>query len=273
MANVDKNSNNYTIERIRKPMDRSKLNQLYNEFKSDDDYLSYHLDVIEEMHPKFKITLVNDEEKNPIKNSDLNQSYGYMEKHHAIEFIEECIDNNRVSSKPKAVMQTGFNKKALDKYKALLEREKEECELVNEFTKPSFEDIMNNVYVNAYNGSTYHMKDNDIPDDLREDVGVTIPGLIETKEDYFEFVKRLKDRGKNGLGRSIYERYEDYEDAKDLIERYKQALFDKYGGKEEFFHAKDMGGMFGAYEYYPTVKPRFKKTMRNIKLDRGMNLN
>ena len=273
MANVDKNSNNYTIERIRKPMDRSKLNQLYNEFKSDDDYLSYHLDVIEEIHPKFKITLVNDEEKNPIKNSDLNQSYGYMEKHHAIEFIEECIDNNRVSSKPKAVMQTGFNKKALDKYKALLEREKEECELVNEFTKPSFEDIMNNVYVNAYNGSTYHMKDNDIPDDLREDVGVTVPGLIETKEDYFEFVKRLKDRGKNGLGRSIYERYEDYEDAKDLIERYKQALFDKYGGKEEFFHAKDMGGMFGAYEYYPTVKPRFKKTMRNIKLDRGMNLN
>jgi hypothetical protein len=31
--------------------------------------------------------------------------------------------------------------------------------------------------------------------------------------------------------------------------------------------------MFGAYEYYPTVKPRFKKTVRNIKLDRGMNLN
>ena len=170
-------------------------------------------------------------------------------------------------------MQTGFNKKALDKYKALIEREKEECELVNEFTKPSFEDIMNNVYVNAYNGATYHIKDNDIPDDLREDVGVIIPGMIETKEEYFEFVKRLKDRGKNGLGRAIYERYEDYEDAKELIERYKEALFDKYGGKEEFFHAKDMGGMFGAYEYYPTVKPRFKKTMRNIKLDRGMNLN
>ena len=273
MANVDKNSNNYTIERIRKPMDRSKLNQLYNEFKSDDDYLSYHLDNIEEMHPRYKVTLINDEEKCPIKNSDLNQSYGYMEKHNAIEFIEECIDNNRVSSKPKAVMQTGFNKKALDKYKALIEREKEECELVNEFTKPSFEDVMNNIYVNAYNGSTYHIKDNDIPDDLREDVGVIIPGLIDSKEDYFEFVKRLKDRGKNGLGRSIYERYEDYEEAKDLIERYKQALFDKYGGKEEFFHAKDMGGMFGAYEYYPTVKPRFKKTMRNIKLDRGINLN
>lgn len=269
----NENKNNYVIERIRKPMDRSKLNQLYDKFKSDDDYLSYHLETIDDMHPKFKVTLINDEEKCPIKNSDLNQSYGYMEKHHATEFIEECIDNNRVSSKPKAVMQTGFNKKAIDKYKALIEREKEECELVNEFTKPSFEDIMNNVYVNAYNGATYHIKDNDIPDDLREDVGVIIPGMIETKEEYFEFVKRLKDRGKNGLGRAIYERYEDYEDAKELIERYKEALFDKYGGKEEFFHAKDMGGMFGAYEYYPTVKPRFKKTMRNIKLDRGMNLN
>ena len=271
--NVDKNSNNYTIERIRKPMDRSKLNNLYDKFKSDDDYLSYHLETIEDTHHKYKITIVNDEEKCPIKNSDLTQSYGYMDKDKAIEFIEECIDNNRVSSKPKAVMQNGFNKKALDKYNSLVAREKEECDIVNKFTKPSFDDIMNNIYVNTYNGETYHTKDNDIPDDLREDVGVIIPGLIETREEYFEFVTRLKDSGRYGLGRSIYEKYEDYEDAKDIIERYKQALFDKYGGKEEFFYAKDMGGMFGAYEYYPTVKPRFKKTMRNIILDRGMNLN
>ena len=34
-----------------------------------------------------------------------------------------------------------------------------------------------------------------------------IPGLIESREEYFEFVKKLKDRGRNGLGRSIYERY------------------------------------------------------------------
>ena len=34
-----------------------------------------------------------------------------------------------------------------------------------------------------------------------------------------------------------------------------------------------MGGIFGAYEYYPTVKPRFKKTARNIKMDKGINLN
>ena len=269
----EKKSINYTIERIRTPMDRSKLDELYNEFKSDDDYLNYHMETIEDVHYKYKITIVNDEEKNPIANSDENQSYGYMEKDKALEFIEDCINNNRVSSKPKAVMQNGFSKKAIDKYNALIEKEEEECEIVSDFTKPSFEDVMNNIYVNTYNGATYHTKENDIPDDLREDVGVIIPGMIETKEEYFEFVKRLKDRGKNGLGRSIYERYEDYEEAKEMIERYKEALFDKYGGKEEFFYAKDMGGMFGAYEYYPTVKPRFKKTVRNIKMDRGMNLN
>lgn len=263
----------YNIERIRKPMDRDKLNKLYNKFKSDDDYLSYHMETIEDTHPKYKITILNDELKSPVKNSEDNSSYGYMEKHNALEFIEDCINNNRVSSKPKAVMQNGFTKKSLDRYKEMVIREEEECEIVNEFTKPSFEDVMNNIYMNPYNGSTYHIKDNDIPDDLREDVGVIIPDLIESREEYFEFVKRLKDRGRNGLGRTIYERYEDYEEAKELIEKYKQALFDKYGGKEEFFYAKDMGGMFGAYEYYPTVKPRFKKTMRNIKMDKGINLN
>lgn len=271
MAN--KEIKTYNIERIKQPMNRNELNKLYEEFKSDDDYLSYHMETIEDMHPRYKITIINDETESPVKNSDLGQSYAFMEKHHALEYIEDCINNNRVSSKPKAVMQNGFSKKSVDKYKELIAREEEECVIVNEFTKPSFEDVMNNIYVNTYNGSTYHMKDNDIPDDLREDVGVIIPGIIDSKEEYFEFVKKLKDRGRNGLGRSIYEKYEDYENAKELIETYKQALFDKYGGKEEFFYAKDMGGMFGAYEYYPTVKPRFKKTMRNIKLDKGINLN
>lgn len=264
---------NYNIERIRIPMDRSKLDKLYEEFKSDDDYLNYHMDTIDDTHPKYKITIVNDEYKSPIKNSEEERSFGYMEKHNALDFIEDCINNSRVSSKPKAVMQNGFSKKAMDKYKEIVLKEEEECDAVVQFTKPTFDEIMNNIYVNTYNGSTYNIKDNDIPDDLREDVGVIVPGLIENKEEYFEFVKRLKDRGKNGLGRSIYDKYEDYEEAKELIERYKQALFDKYGSKEDFFHAKDMGGMFGAYEYYPTVKPRFKKTARNIKLDKGINLN
>ena len=265
--------NNYNIERVRPPMSRDDLNKLYNEFKSDDDYLNYHIETIEDTHPKYKITIINDDSKSPIKDDENNRSYGFMEKHTALEFLEDCVNNSRVSSKPKAVMQNGFSKKAIDKYKKTIEKEESECEIVNEFTKPTFDQVMNDIYVNVYNGETYNMKDNEIPDDLREDIGVIIPGVIENKEEYFEFVKRLKDRGKNGLGRSIYDKYEDYEQAKELIEMYKQALYDKYGGKEEYFDAKDMGGMFGAYEYYPTVKPRFKKTLRNIKMDKGINLN
>jgi hypothetical protein len=170
-------------------------------------------------------------------------------------------------------MQQGYSKKSLDKYNDLVEQEEEESEVVNEFTKPSFEEVMNNIYMNDYRGSIYNEPDEYLPDELREDVGVIIPGIIDTREEYFEFVKRLKDRGKNGLGRSIYPKYEEYEEAVDLIEQYKQALYDKYGGKEEFFYAKQLGGMFGAYEYYPEIKPRFKRTQRNIKLSKGINLN
>lgn len=264
---------NYKIERIRTPMSREKLNELYKELKSEDDYVNYHLDLIEDTHNRYMITIMNDESKSPIKNSDETRSYGFMKPSEALEFVTNYIDEGRTNSKPKAVMQNGYSKRSADKYKELVEYEREEGKFVNSFTKPTFEDIMDNVYVNTYNGSTYHLPDEELPDDLREDVGVIIPGLIDTREEYFEFVKRLKDRGRNGLGRSIYERYEDYEEAVDIIEQYKQALYDKYGGKEEFFYAKDLGGMFGAYEYYPTVKPRFKKTARNIKMDRGINLN
>lgn len=264
---------NYKIERIRTPMSREKLNDLYKELKSEDDYVNYHLDLIEDTHNRYMVTIMNDDSTSPIKNSDETKSYGFMKPSEALEFVTNYIDEGRTNSKPKAVMQNGYSKRSADKYKELVEYEREEGKVVNSFTKPTFEDIMDNVYVNTYNGSTYHLPDEELPDDLREDVGVIIPGLIDTREEYFEFVKRLKDRGRNGLGRSIYERYEDYEEAVDIIEQYKQALYDKYGGKEEFFYAKDLGGMFGAYEYFPTVKPRFKKTARNIKMDRGINLN
>ena len=264
---------NYKIERIRTPMSREKLNDLYKELKSEDDYVNYHLDLIEDTHNRYMITIMNDDSTSPIKNSDGTKSYGFMKPSEALEFVTNYIDEGKTNSKPKAVMQNGYSKRSADKYKELVEYEREEGKVINSFTKPTFEDIMDNVYVNTYNGSTYHLPDEELPDDLREDVGVIIPGLIDTREEYFEFVKRLKDRGRNGLGRSIYERYEDYEEAVDIIEQYKQALYDKYGGKEEFFYAKDLGGMFGAYEYFPTVKPRFKKTARNIKMDRGINLN
>lgn len=263
----------YQIERIRTPMDRDKLNKLYDEYKSEDDYVNYHLDLIEDTNRRYMITIMNEENKSPVKNVSDSRAYGFMKSKDAIEFITNYIDEGKTNSKPKAVMQNGFSKRSTDKYKELVQKESEEGANVNKFTKPTFEELMDNIYVNTYNGSTYHDKEDELPDDLREDVGVFIPGLIESKEEYFEFVKRLKDRGKHGLGRSIYEKYEDYLDAVDIIEQYKQALYDKYGGKEEFFYAKDMGGIFGAYEYYPTVKPRFKKTERNIKLDKGVNLN
>lgn len=263
----------YQIERIRTPMDRDKLNKLYDEYKSEDDYVNYHLDLIEDTNRRYMITIMNEENKSPVKNASDSRAYGFMKSKDAIEFITNYIDEGKTNSKPKAVMQNGFSKRSTDKYKELVQKESEEGANVNKFTKPTFEELMDNIYVNTYNGSTYHDKEDELPDDLREDVGVFIPGLIESKEEYFEFVKRLKDRGKHGLGRSIYEKYEDYLDAVDIIEQYKQALYDKYGGKEEFFYAKDMGGIFGAYEYYPTVKPRFKKTERNIKLDKGVNLN
>ncbi len=264
---------NYNIERIRQPMDRSELDKIYRENKSEDDYVNYHLELVEDTPRKNMVTIMNVDSSSPVKNSNEDRSYGYMKPTEALEFLTNYIDEGKTNGKAKHVMQSGFGKKSVDKYKELVRNEEEEGFEINGFTKPTFEDILNNNYVNVYNGSTYNEKESDLPDDLREDVGVIIPGLIESKEEYFEFVKRLKDRGKNGLGRAVYDRYEDYIEAVDLIETYRQAIFNKYGGKEEFFCAKDMGGIFGAYEYYPTIKPRFKKTSRNIKLDRGINLN
>ena len=264
---------NYTIERISTKMSREELNELYEQFSSDDDYVNFHIDNIEDTHNKYYITILNDEKESPIKDSGEDRSYGFMRVKDALEFVNEYIDEGRCNSKTKAVMQQGYSKKSLDKYNDLVEQEAEESEVVTEFTKPSFDEVMNNIYMNDYRGSIYNEPDEYLPDELREDVGVIIPGIIDTREEYFEFVKRLKDRGKNGLGRSIYPKYEEYEEAVDLIEQYKQALYDKYGGKEEFFYAKQLGGMFGAYEYYPEIKPRFKRTQRNIKLSKGINLN
>lgn len=264
---------NYRIERIRQPLSRKELDKIASELKSDDDFINYHIPLVEETNNRYMITIMNDDYKSPKINSTEERSYGFMRVNEASEFLNNYIDEGKANSKPKEVMRNGYSKKSIDKYNELVKQEQEETSAVNQFTEPTFNDMINGIYVNVYNGETYSIKDESIPDDLREDVGVTIPGVIENREDYFEFVKRLKDRGRGGLGRTIYERYEDYEEAVDLITQYKQALFDKYGGKEEFFAAKELGGMFGAHEYYPTVKPRFKKTLRNIKLDKGINLN
>lgn len=264
---------NYKITRIRPPMKRDELDKLANELKSDDDFVNYHLDTISDTNNKYMITIMNDEFKSPKKNSNEERSYGFMKVMEALDFVNDYIDAGKANSKPKEVMRNGYSKRSADKYNMIVEQEEQESKAVGEFTKPTFDDIMNNIYVNVYNGDTYNNKDELLPDELREDVGVIIPGLIENQKEYFEFVQRLKDKGKTGLGRSIYDKYEDYLEATELIETYVKAVYDKYGGVEEYYNAKELGGMFGAYEYMPNIKPRFKKSLRNIKLDRGMNLN
>lgn len=264
---------NYKVVRLREPMSREELEKIASELKSDDDFVNYHVDNIAETNNRRMITIMNDEFKSPKKDSGEERSYGFMKVMDALDFINDYIDSGKANSKPKEVMRNGYSKRSIDKYNNLVEQESRECENINKFTKPTFEDILDNIYVNAYNGETYNIKDELLPDDLREDVGVIIPGMIDSQEDYFAFVQRLKDKGKNGLGRSIYDKYEDYLEAVDLIDAYIKAVYDKYGGMEEYYNARELGGMFGAYEYMPNIKPRFKKSLRNIKLDRGMNLN
>ena len=134
---------NYQIEKIRTPMSREKLNELYEEFKCDDDYINYHVDLIEDTHRRYMITILNDEEKSPIKNANENTGYyGYMKPSDALEFINNYIDEGKPNSKPKAVMQNGYSKRSIDKYKELVQKEEEEGTNINEFTKPTFDEIM-----------------------------------------------------------------------------------------------------------------------------------
>ena len=67
---------NYNIERIRTPMDRSELSKLYNEYKSEDDYVNYLLELVEDTHRKYMITIMNVDESSPVKNSNEDRSYG-----------------------------------------------------------------------------------------------------------------------------------------------------------------------------------------------------
>lgn len=260
------------VNKIREPMNREALDKIVENLKSDDDYVNYHLKNIEETPKNKFIIILSDEYPKNNKNmfSEEPSSVLYLTPEAAYDNINTYLDEGKASAKPKEVMRNGYNKASQDAYYRLVEQEKEESKYVKEFTQPSFEDVFDNIYVNTFNGDTYNMKDEDIAIELRDNVGVIIPGLIDNQEEYFEFVKRLKDKGKNGLGRSIYEKYEDYQEALDLISTYINAVYDKYGGKEEFYNAKDMGGLFGGYEYIPEIKPRFKKTLRNLKLDAGL---
>lgn len=260
------------VNKIREPMNREDLDKIVENLKSDDDYVNYHLKNIEETPKNKFIIILSDEEPKNNKNiyNEEPSSVLYLTPEAAYDNINNYLDEGKASAKPKEVMRNGYNKTSQDAYYSLVEQEKEESKYVKEFTQPTFEEMYDNIYVNTFNGDTYNMKDEDIAVELRDNVGVIIPGLIDNQEEYFEFVRRLKDKGKNGLGRTIYEKYEDYQEALELISTYINAVYDKYGGKEEFYNAKDMGGLFGGYEYIPEIKPRFKKTLRNLKLDAGL---
>lgn len=280
--NEKKLDRKYDIERINVPMSREKIKELSNELKSDDDFVNYHLDNIMKMNSGYYVTIVNSENTSPLKNSANARANDYFNKNEAEEFINDYIDKGLASSKPKEVMRTGYSRRSIDAYNKLVAQEKKESKVVSEFTKPSFDEVMDNIYVNPYNGEAYKMTDNEIPAELRDNVGVIIPGLIDSTEEYFEFVRKLKDRGKEGLGRVIYDKYEDYLNALDILETYTNAVYSKYSkypaGHENFdnglafYEAQELGGIFGGYEYIPTVKPRFKKTARNIRLSKGLNV-
>lgn len=258
----NKETKGYVIKRINEPMSREELEKIASSIQSEEDCINYHMSQLENYDKNDKAVIILDREEN-------EKCYKELKKADAKEYFEYLLDSGRVNSKPKEVTRMGYSESSKKEFDEMVKQEKEETKYINEFTMPSFDDVWDNIYVNTYNGEIYNETPDQLPDELREGVGVIIPGIIDKEEDYFEFVKRLKDRGKDGLGRTIYDKYEDYIEATEIIGTYIQAVYDKYGGKEEFYSARDMGGLFGGYEYIPTVKPRYKKTKRNLRMAAG----
>lgn len=258
----NKETKGYVIKRINEPMSREELEKIASSIQSEEDCINYHMSQLENYDKNDKAVIILDREEN-------EKCYKELKKAEAKEYFEYLLDSGRVNSKPKEVTRRGYSESSKKEFDEMVKQEKEETKYINEFTMPSFDEVWDNIYVNTYNGEIYNETPDQLPDELREGVGVIIPGIIDKEEDYFEFVKRLKDRGKDGLGRTIYDKYEDYIEATEIIGTYIQAVYDKYGGKEEFYSARDMGGLFGGYEYIPTVKPRYKKTKRNLRMAAG----
>lgn len=258
----NKETKGYVIKRINEPMSREELEKIASSIQSEEDCINYHMSQLENYDKNDKAVIILDREEN-------EKCYKELKKADAKEYFEYLLDSGRVNSKPKEVTRMGYSESSKKEFDEMVKQEKEETKYINEFTMPSFDDVWDNIYVNTYNGEIYNETPDQLPDELREGVGVIIPGIIDKEEDYFEFVKRLKDKGKDGLGRTIYDKYEDYIEATEIIGTYIQAVYDKYGGKEEFYSARDMGGLFGGYEYIPTVKPRYKKTKRNLRMAAG----
>lgn len=258
----NKETKGYAIKRINEPLSREELERIANSIKSEEDCINYHLSQLDSLDKNDKVVVILDREEN-------ERCYKELKKDEAKKYFEDLLDSGRVNSKPKEVTRIGYSEASKIAYDEMVQQEREETKYVNRFTQPTFDDVWNNIYVNTYNGDIYNETLDQLPDELREGVGVIVPGIIDKEEDYFDFVKRLKDRGQDGLGRTIYDKYEDYIEATEIIGAYIEAVYDKYGGKEQFYQAKDMGGLFGGYEYIPTVKPRYKKTRRNMRMAAG----
>lgn len=258
----NKETKGYVIKRINEPLSREELNRIANSIQSEEDCINYHLSQLDSLDKNDKVVVILDREEN-------ERCYKELKKDEAKEYFEDLLDSGRVNSKPKEVTRIGYSEASKKAYDEMVQQEREETKYVNKFTQPTFDDVWDNIYVNTYNGDIYNETPDQLPDELREGVGVIIPGIIDKEEDYFDFVKRLKDKGQDGLGRTIYDKYEDYIEATEIIGTYIEAVYNKYGGKEQFYQAKDMGGLFGGYEYIPTVKPRYKKTKRNMRMAAG----
>ena len=258
----NKETKGYSIKRINEPMSREELEKIASSIQSEEDCIKYHMSQLESFDKNDKAVIILDKEED-------EKCYKELKKAEAKEYFDYLLDSGRVNSKPKEVTRMGYSEASKIEFDEMVKQEREETKYINEFTMPSFDEVWDNIYVNTYNGDIYNETPDQLPDELREDVGVVIPGIIDREEDYFDFVKKLKDRGQDGLGRTIYDKYEDYIEATEIIGTYIQAVYDKYGGKEEFYKARDMGGLFGGYEYIPTVKPRYKKTKRNLRMAAG----
>lgn len=258
----NKETKGYAIKRINEPLSREELEKIANSIQSEEDCINYHMSQLESLDKNDKMVIILDREED-------EKCYKELKKPEAKLYFENLLDSGRVNSKPKEVTRMGYSQSSKIQFDEMVKQEKEETKHINDFTIPTFDEVWDNVYVNTYNGDIYNETPDQLPDELREGVGVIIPGIIDKEEDYFDFVKRLKDKGKDGLGRTIYDKYEDYIEATEIIGTYIQAVYDKYGGKEQFYQAKDLGGLFGGYEYIPTVKPRYKKTKRNMRMAAG----
>lgn len=175
----------YKIERLREPMSREQLEKVSSNIRSDENCITYHLEHLDDIPRNKKVVVLLDTDKN-------DKGYVELKPIDAKEYFNEYLDMGKANAKPKEVMRIGYSQQSKENYDKLVKQENEETKYINEFTMPTFDELWDNIYVNTYNGNIYNDSSETLPDELREDVGVIVPGIIDRIEDYFDFVKRLK---------------------------------------------------------------------------------